>query len=115
MIIRIKDLRLRTIIGFKEWERDKKQDITINLTIESAGERAVESDDIADSIDYKVIAKEVIDAVEKTEFLLLERLAGFIIDIVMKDERIDRATVEIDKPHALRFARSTSVELTRKR
>lgn len=115
MIIRIKDLRLRTIIGFKEWERDKKQDITINLRIETSTERAVESDDINDSIDYKVITKKIIDSVEETEFLLLERLAGFILDIIMEDERIDRCTIEIDKPHALRFARSASVELTRER
>ncbi|MBE9531965.1 MAG: dihydroneopterin aldolase [Proteobacteria bacterium] len=115
MIIRIKDLRLRAIIGFNEWEREKKQDISINLTIESAAERAVETDDIADGIDYKVITKGIIASVETSEFFLLERLAGFILDQVMTDDRIDRATVEIDKPHALRFARSTSVELTRER
>ncbi len=115
MIIRIKDLRLRTIIGFKEWEREKKQDITINLAIETKAERAVESDDIADGVDYKVITKKIIDEVEKSEFNLLEKLAGFILDIVMTDERVDRCTIEIDKPHALRFARSASVELTRER
>ncbi len=115
MIIRIKDLRLRTIIGFKEWEREKKQDITINLAIETKAERAVETDDIADTIDYKVITKKIIDGVEKSDFNLLEKLAGFILDIVMTDERVDRCTIEIDKPHALRFARSTSVELTRER
>jgi D-erythro-7,8-dihydroneopterin triphosphate epimerase len=115
MIIRIKDLRLRAIIGFKEWEREKKQDITINLVIESGLEKVVETDDIEDGIDYKVITKKIIDEVEKTEFSLLEKLAGFILDIVMANERIDRATIEIDKPHALRFARSTSIELTRER
>jgi FolB domain-containing protein len=115
MIIRIKDLKLRTIIGFKEWEREKKQDITVNLKIETALERAVETDNIEDSIDYKVITKKIIDSVEESEFLLLEKLSGFILDQVMSDERIDRCTVEIDKPHALRFARSTSVELTRER
>lgn len=115
MIIRIKDLKLRTIIGFKEWEREKKQDISINLKIETSSERAVETDDINDSVDYKVVTKRIIDAVEDSEFLLLEKLAGFVLDIVMEDERIDNATVEIDKPYALRFARSTSVELTRKR
>ncbi len=115
MIIRIKDLRLRTIIGFKKWEREKKQDIIINLLVETNEERAVETDDIADGIDYKVITKKIIAEVENTEFNLLEKLAGFILDIVMADERIDRATIEIDKPHALRFASSTSVELVRKR
>lgn len=115
MIIRIKDLRLRAIIGFMEWEREKKQDITINLAIETLDARAIETDEVKDTIDYKVITKRIIKEVEATEFNLLERLAGFILDMVMEDKRIESATVEIDKPHALRFARSASVELTRKR
>ena len=115
MIIRIKDLRLRTIIGFKEWEREKSQDITINLMIETDDIRAVQTDEVRDAIDYKVITKRIIKEVEATDFKLLERLAGFVLDLILEDERIERATVEIDKPHALRFARSASVELTRER
>ncbi len=115
MIIRIKDLRLRTIIGFKEWERDKKQDIVINITVSTDAEAAAKSDDISDSIDYKELTKKVISSVEATDFNLLERLAGFILDLVMEDALVKEATVEIDKPLALRFADSVSIELTRKR
>ena len=115
MIIRVKDLKLRTIIGFKEWEREKKQNITINLAIETDDTSATQTDEVADAIDYKVITKRIIKEVEATDFKLLEKLAGFILDMVMEDERILSATVEIDKPHALRFSRSASVELTRER
>ena len=115
MIIRVKDLRLRTIIGFKEWEREKKQNIVINITIVTDAEAAATTDDISDSIDYKELTKRVISAVEATDFNLLERLADFILDIVMEYALIIEATVEIDKPVALRFADSVSVELTRKR
>ncbi|MEE9543962.1 MAG: dihydroneopterin aldolase [Thermodesulfobacteriota bacterium] len=115
MIIRIKDLKLRTIIGFKEWEREKKQDITINLRIETDETGAAQSDDVKDTIDYKVITKRIITEVEATDFKLLEALSGFILDLVMEDERIEKSTVEIDKPHALRFTRSVSIEMTRKR
>jgi D-erythro-7,8-dihydroneopterin triphosphate epimerase len=115
MKIRVKDLKLRAIIGFKEWERDKKQDITINLEIDTDDISATSSDDVAEAIDYKVITKRIIKEVEATDFKLLEALAGFILDMVMEDARITRATVEIDKPYALRFANSASVELTRER
>ena len=115
MIIRVKDLRLRTIIGFKEWEREKKQDIVINITVSTEAEAAAESDDISDSIDYKELTKKVVSGVESTSFNLLERLASFILDIVMEDALVREATVEVDKPLALRFADSVSVELTRKR
>lgn len=115
MIIRIKDLKLRTIIGCNDWEREKKQNIIINIVIETIDAAAVRSDDLKDSVDYREITKRIIEAVEKTQFQLLERLAGFILDIVMKDGRIKGATVEVDKPHALRFSESVSVELTAKR
>ena len=115
MIIRIKDLKLRTIIGCNDWEREKKQNIVINIVIETIDAGAVRSDDLKDSVDYREITKRIIEAVEKTKFQLLERLAGFILDIVMKGERIKGATVEVDKPHALRFSESVSVELTAKR
>ena len=52
---------------------------------------------------------------EKTSFYLIEKLAGFILDIVLENEKVTKATVEIDKPHALRFAESVSIELTRER
>jgi len=47
--------------------------------------------------------------------MLLERLTGHIMDIVMKHEKIQSATVEVDKPHALRYADSVSVSITRDR
>jgi D-erythro-7,8-dihydroneopterin triphosphate epimerase len=115
MIIKIKNLRLRTIIGFKTWEREKKQDITVNLEIGPLTEKSTKSDSIKDSVDYKKIKYRLVDEVEKSEFFLIERLAGFILDLIFEDKNVGLASVEIDKPHALRFAESVSVKLTRKR
>ncbi|MFQ5354102.1 MAG: dihydroneopterin aldolase, partial [Thermodesulfobacteriota bacterium] len=56
--------------------------------------------------------KNIIEAVEKSEFFLIEKLAGFILDIVMKAPGVRSATVEVDKPHALRFSSSVSVEVS---
>ena len=115
MIIRIKNLRLRTIIGLNDWERKKEQDVLINLKIQVDDEMAVASDDLADGVDYKTIKYRIVEEVEKTSFYLIERLAGFILDIVFENDKVMKATVEIDKPHALRFAESVSIELTRER
>ncbi|MFQ5479961.1 MAG: dihydroneopterin aldolase [Thermodesulfobacteriota bacterium] len=112
MIIRIKDLRLRTIIGCNSWEREKKQDITINVLMDCDSDKAIISDDIQDTTDYREITKEIIESVEESEFFLIEKLAGFILDIVMKRKCVRSATVEVDKPHALRFSRSVSVEVS---
>ena len=72
MIIRVKNLRLRTIIGLNDWERKKEQDILINLKIQVDDETAVASDDLADGVDYKTIKYRIVEEVEKTSFFLIE-------------------------------------------
>ena len=115
MIIRIKNLRLRTITGINDWERKDLQDVVVNVEIAYDGSAAVESDDIDDSIDYKAITKRIIQEVEPSRFQLLDKLSGHILAILMEDERVQRATVEIDKPGALRFADSVSITCSAQR
>lgn len=115
MIIRIKNLRLRSILGIYDWEQEKPQDIVINIEIEFDGNLAAETDRIENTVDYKTMKKKIIDFVENGRFYLIEKLVKEVADIIMEDEKVTRATVEIDKPHALRFADSVSIEYTAKR
>lgn len=109
MKIHIKNLRARTIIGINTCERDQAQDVIINIEIFFDGSNAAETDDLNDTINYKQIKKRVLKAVESSNFGLLEKLASHVLQIVMEDEKIQKAVVQIDKPHALRFADSVSV------
>jgi len=113
--IAIKNLRLRTIIGLNPSEREKKQDIIINIKMKFDATQAISSDDINNSINYKAIKKEVITHVESSSYQLLETLASSIIDIMMHHQSITFSYVEIDKPHALRFADSVSVSMIAER
>ncbi len=115
MIIKIENLRLRTIIGLYEWEKKNKQDLIINIEIEFDGKKATKTDDINDTVDYKTINKNVIKYVEDGNFNLVERVAGGIADIIMKNNKIKKAFVKVDKPGALRFADSVSVSEIRRR
>lgn len=115
MRIRIKNLRLRTHIGFKEHEIGKQQDVVINIEIDADLDEAASSDAPERTLDYKVITKQVIALVEESEHDLLEALVDKVADIAFEDKRVRMARVEIDKPHALRFADSVSVETTRRR
>ena len=115
MIINIENLRLRTVVGIFEWEKNVKQDIIINIEIEFDGTKAIESDDIAYTIDYKSITKKIIAEVEEREYNLIEKIAGDVVRIIMEDERVEAASVRIDKPGALRFADSVSVIHTESR
>ncbi len=115
MTIKIKNLRLRAIIGVHEWERSRRQEIIVNVQIEFDGSKAARSDDFNDAIDYSAIKRRLLEQVEQTNFFLLEKLVEHVLDLVMEDKRITSATVEVDKPHALRFADSVSVTSTRAR
>ena len=109
--IRVKDLRLRTYIGIKEEEINNKQDVLINLTILYPAVDAVEVNDIEHALNYRTITKAIIAHVEGNRFALLERLTKEILDLVMTHQAVRYAEVEVDKPHALRFAESVSITL----
>lgn len=115
MIVRIKNLRLRVVVGVYEWERKHPQDVVINVEFAFDGAKAMTSDDLDDTVDYKRIKKEILAAVEDTHYALIEKLAGRVLEIVLADPRVQRATVEVDKPGALRFADSVSVTASAER
>jgi len=109
MKIRIKNLRLKTIIGVNDLERETKQDIVIRIEIECDGKEAAATDDIRETVNYRTLTKRIIQEVEESRFYLLERLAHHILQVVLEDKKVARATVEVDKPQALRYADSVSV------
>ena len=113
--IYIRDLTLRCIIGVHPDERRSKQDVLINMVLECDFGKAPETDAIEDTFNYKDINKKVIKLVEASDFNLIETMADRVAAICMEDERIRRVTVTVDKPGALRFARSVAVEVTRER
>ncbi|WP_260961659.1 dihydroneopterin triphosphate 2'-epimerase [Pseudomonas citri] len=113
--IKVKDLRLRTFIGINEDEILNKQDVLINLTILYAAQDAVRDNDIDHALNYRTITKAVIAHVEGNRFALLERLTQELLDLIMANESVLYAEVEVDKPHALRFAESVSITLAASR
>jgi len=110
-IINIRNLRLRTFIGFNAEEMEKQQDVVINIEINYTLAESVLSDEVADALNYKVITKKVIAHVEDGRFLLLEKLVADVLDICSEHPGVNHARVTIDKPHALRFADSVSLTL----
>jgi FolB domain-containing protein len=110
--IHIKDLLVRTIIGVNEEERRDKQDVLINITLYT-DHSAAASDDIADTVNYRTLAKQTIKLAENSQFFLVEKLALEIVDICLADPRVERAVVTVEKPGAVRFARSVGVTVDR--
>lgn len=114
--IYIRDLSLRTIIGIFPEERVKRQDVIVNVVMEVESHApAAASDHIDDATDYKSITKELIDHVEGSSYNLIETLAERCAEICLAAPAVTQVTVTIDKPGALRFARSVAVEIVRKK
>lgn len=113
--IQIKDLLLRTIIGINAEERRARQDALINIVLHADTRAAGASDDINDAVNYRTITKRVIKLVEESQFYLVEKLAAEIAAICLEDPRVEAATVRVEKPGALRFARSVGAEIHRTR
>ncbi|MDP6558669.1 MAG: dihydroneopterin aldolase, partial [Candidatus Binatia bacterium] len=88
MKIRIKDLRLKTVIGVDDWEREQKQEVVVNLEIEIDDERAAETDRIEDTINYKTLSKRILQETEGSQFFLIERLARRVLEISLEDKRV---------------------------
>jgi len=111
--IYIRDLLVRCIIGIYPEEREEKQDVIFNITLHADLAVAGESDLIEDTVNYKHIKKQLMAMAEESQFQLIERLAERSAALCLEDKRVQRVEVTVDKPGALRFARSVAVSIVR--
>jgi D-erythro-7,8-dihydroneopterin triphosphate epimerase len=111
--IHIRDLQARCIVGIFPHEREHLQEVVLNITMHADLSTACRSDRIEDTVDYKGIKKRVLAMVESSSFFLIERMAEEAASICLEDPRVRKVDVSVDKPGALRFARSVAVEITR--
>ena len=113
--IHIQDLSLRCVIGVLPEERREKQDVVLNVTLFVDLTRAGDTDSLADTVDYKSLKGRIRTLVEDSCFSLVEKLASEVAGVCLADPRVARVAVRVDKPGALRFARSVAVEIERSR
>ena len=113
--ILISDLLVRCIVGINDDERREKQDVLINLALSADLSRAGRSDRFEDAVDYRAIKKKVAAMAENSRFFLVEALAEAVAEICLEHPAVSEVRVRVEKPTALRFARSVGVEIIRER
>ncbi len=113
--ILISDLAARCIIGVNEEERREKQDVLVNITLYADLSKACQSDRFADTVDYRSIKKRVVKMVEESRYHLVEALAEAVAEICLVDPKVVEAEVRVEKPSALRFARTVGIGIVRSR
>ena len=111
----IQDLVARGIIGINDWEREKPQEIRINITLYADLRRAGESDDIADCVNYRTVAKKARAHAERAARFTVEALAADIARLCLEEPAVSRVRVRVEKPGTVRFAASVGVEIERSR
>jgi dihydroneopterin aldolase len=98
-VIRVSGLVVSTHVGVPESERSRAQDVSLDIELEVDLVAAAASDDLADSVDYGKVTKEIADLVAGMSVALLERIAGEVADHVLGFKGVERATVEVSKLH----------------
>ena len=114
-IIRIRDLRVRSHVGVTAAERRLPQDVVLTITLHADLRRACRSDRLSDTVDYKALKKAILAECETRRFVLIERMAQGVADLALRDARVERVEVNVQKPGALRFALCSEVEIVREK
>jgi FolB domain-containing protein len=96
-----------------DWEREQPQDILINIVLFTDLHKAGQSDDVRDSVDYRLVAKKVLAHAETARRLTVEALAADLAQLCLEVPRVEKVRVRVEKPGAVRFSRSVGVEIER--
>ena len=111
--IHIRDLVVACIVGTLPKERVQRRRVVLNLVLSCDLVRAGKTDDLRHTVDYGAVCRRVTDLVRRSKFLLLERLAREVADACLAFDGVKSVQVALDKPGAVRGARSVAVEIQR--
>jgi len=112
-IVYIRDLRIETIIGIYDWERETRQTVSLDLEMGTDISKAAQSDNIEDTLDYKSVAKRLIQFVGDSEFQLVETMAERIADIVLNEFNVPWMKLRLSKPGAVTGSQDVGVIIER--
>ena len=111
----LRGLTAECIIGFIDWERRVKQTVVVDLELPVDCRRASGSDDVADTVDYKRVAKRVLAYIEDSEFKLVETLAHRLALLLLEEFGLEWVRISLNKPGAIRSSRDVGVLIERSR
>ena len=112
-IVYIRDLRIDTIIGIYDWERQVKQTVSLDVEMATDIRQAAATDDIQFALNYKAVSKRLIAYVENRNALLVETLAEEITQIIRDEFKVPWLRLRVSKPGAVRGARDVGLIIER--
>lgn len=112
-IVFIRDLRIDTVIGIYDWEREIKQTVVLDINMSTDVQRAAASEDIADAVNYKDVSKRLINFVEESQFQLVETLAERCAEIIRHEFDVRWVQLTVNKIGAVSAATDVGVIIER--
>jgi len=112
-IIYLRDLRIDTIIGIYDWERQTRQTVILDIEMATDIKKAANSDDIEHTLNYKAVAKRIISFVSESNYQLVETLAEHTAEILLKEFNIPWVKLTLNKQGAVRGVRDVGVIIER--
>ena len=112
-IVFLRDLRIDAVIGIYGWERRTRQTLIFDLEMSADIARAAATDDIADTLNYKAVAKRLIQFVSESDFQLVETLTERVAEIILTEFPVPWVRVTLNKQGAVRGARDVGVIIER--
>jgi dihydroneopterin aldolase len=108
-------LAVECIIGFIQWERRVKQTIVLDVEMPVDCALAAKSDDVADTLDYKKVAKRLISFVEGSSFKLVETMVHRAAMLILEEFGVEWVRLSVNKPGAIRGSKDVGVAVLRTR
>lgn len=112
----IEGLKTHAIIGIYDWERENRQPLIFDIEMDLPVLQAAHSDDIADTVNYKVVSDQVIELVKNSEYELLESLCEAICNLILQNHSAVQAIrLRVSKPQAVEETDTVGLKITRAR
>jgi dihydroneopterin aldolase len=112
-VVFIEDLRIETVIGIYDWERQIRQTVALDLEMAFDNRVPAASDRIEDTLDYKRVSKRLIAFVGESRFELVETLAERCAEIVMREFGVAWLSLKLSKPGAVTGSKAVGVRIER--
>ncbi len=109
----IRRLEIDATIGIWEWERRIKQTVSIDLELATDAKSASLTDSVDDTLNYKDLAKRLVDFVGASEFQLIESLADAAAGVVIREFGVPWVKLSVGKPGAIAGSEVVGVTIER--
>ncbi|MCL1123155.1 dihydroneopterin aldolase [Shewanella surugensis] len=109
----IRELKVETVIGIYEWEKQIHQNLLIDLDMDFDIREAASSDDYQFALCYETVSNRLIELITEKPIDLIETVAERVAQCVMEEFGVRRVKVKVMKPGAVPAAKAVGVEIVR--